>query len=158
MVRKILKPLHRTLLRQEKTLAVAESCTGGLLSSYLTRLPGASAYFICGVITYSNKAKISLLNIPAKTIAQHGAVSLTVAKLMAKNVRQKNKVDFGLSITGIAGPGKASTLKSVGTVFIALADKNKTLGQSFHFSGSRESIRHQAVKKALNLLAAQVQL
>jgi len=156
MNRKTLNQLHLKLLRTKKTVAIAESCTGGLLSSYFTKLPGASAYFIFAAITYSNKSKEKFLNIPAKTIAKYGAVSSQVATLMAKNIRKKTNADFGLSITGIAGPTGGDSNKPTGTVFIGLAKKNKTLCRLFLFSGQRATIRKQSVQKALNLLSAQI--
>ncbi|MDP2831184.1 MAG: CinA family protein, partial [Candidatus Omnitrophota bacterium] len=127
MPNKILKQIHKKLLRKEKTVAVAESCSGGELSSLLTSLPGSSGYFLLGVVTYSNKSKETILNIPVKIIARYGAVSRQVAILMAQNIRKKTLADFGLSITGIAGPTGATTTKPIGMVFIALAKKNKTL-------------------------------
>ena len=154
MLNKILKQIHKKLLRKEKTVAIAESCTGGLLSSLLTSLPGASSYFLLGVVTYSNRSKETILNIPAKTITKYGAVSCQVAILMAKNIRRKTKADFGLSITGIAGPTGALATKPIGTVFIALAHKNKTLCRSFLLPGKRENIRKQSTREALRLLDA----
>ena len=172
MSEKILKQLHKKLLKKEKTVATAESCTGGLLASLLTNLSGSSNYFLLGVITYSNKSKEIILHIPAKTIIKYGAVSRQVAKLMAQNIRKKTHANFGLSITGIAGPAisgilsrrssngaassKATTGKPVGTIFIALADKNKTLCRKFLLSGEREAIRKQSVQAALRLLSAHI--
>ena len=156
MSNKIIKQIHIKLLKKEKTIAVAESCTGGQLCSLLTSLPGSSDYFILGVVTYSNKSKKMILNIPAKTIANYGAVSRQVAKLMAQNIRKKADADFGISITGIAGPAGATTTKPIGTIFIALASKNKTLCRLFLLSGKREDIRKKSVQKALHLLYRQL--
>ncbi|MBU4252840.1 MAG: CinA family protein [Candidatus Omnitrophica bacterium] len=156
MPNKILKQIHKKLLRKEKTVAVAESCSGGELSSLLTSLPGSSGYFLLGVVTYSNKSKEMILNIPAKIIARYGAVSRQVAILMARNIRKKTLADFGLSITGIAGPTGATTTKPIGMVFIALAKKNKTLCRLFLLSGKREAVRKQSVGEALRLLYAQI--
>ena len=156
MFNKILEQLHKKLLKKEKTLAIAESCTGGLLSNLLTSLPGSSDYFLLGAVTYSNKSKKTILNIPEKIIARYGAVSQPVAKLMAKNIRKKIKADIGLSITGIAGPGGATLKKPIGTVFIALAKKNKTLCRKFLLSGNRKAIRKQSVQAALRLLSAHI--
>ena len=152
MFHKILQQIHQKLIQKEKTAAVAESCTGGLLSNLLTSLPGSSNYFLLGVITYSNKSKEIILNIPAKTIAKYGAVSRQVAILMAQNIRKKTHADFGISITGIAGPRTTTTTKPVGTVFIALAKKNKTLCRLFLLHGKRGEIRKQSAQKALRLL------
>jgi nicotinamide-nucleotide amidase len=153
---KIIKQLHYKLLKKEKTIAVAESCTGGLLSSLLTSLPGSSNYFILGVVTYSNKAKEMILKIPAKTITKYGAVSRQIAISMAKNIRKKTKADFGLSITGIAGPAGATATKPVGTIFIAITSKNKTLCRLFLLPGKREIIRKRSAQKALRLLYTQI--
>ena len=152
MPNKILIQLHEKLHKNGKTVAIAESCTGGQLCSLLTSLPGSSDYFLLGVVTYSNKSKEIILNIPAKIIAKHGAVSQQVALLMAQNIRKKTHADFGLSITGIAGPAGTSTTKPAGTVFIALASKNKTLCRLFLLSGKRESVRKKSTQAALRLL------
>jgi len=149
---KILKQLHKKLLRKEKTVAIAESCTGGLLSSFLTSLPGSSGYFILGVVAYSNKSKETILNIPEKIIAKYGAVSRQVALLMAQNIRKKTHADFGLSITGIAGPTGATITKSIGTVYICLSGKNKNICRKFNFPGNRDNIRKKSTQEALRLL------
>jgi len=169
MSNKILKQIHQKLLKNKKTISIAESCTGGQLSSRLTSLPGSSGYFILGVVTYSNKSKQRLLKIPAKTISRYGAVSRQVAMLMAKNIRKKMHTDFALSITGIAGPLKNRTFrhrpssktnpavkpantKPVGTVFIALNSEKKSLCRLFLLSGKRENIRSKSTHEALRLL------
>lgn len=149
---KLLAQIHQKLLASNKTIAVAESCSAGILATHLTSLPGASAYFLLGVSTYSNQAKTLILNIPPKTILTFGAVSKKVAILMAQNIRKKINSDLALSITGIAGPFGATPKKPLGTIYIALATKNKTLSKLFLFHGSRTSIRHQAAKAALELL------
>ena len=154
MLNKIAKQIHNRLRKQAKTIAVAESCTGGLLSSLLTSLPGSSDYFLLGAVTYSNKSKEIILNIPEKIITKYGAVSRPVAILMAKNVRKKIHADLGLSITGIAGPTGALHLKPVGTVYIGLSEKNKNICSKFNFSGSREYIRKKSAQSALRLLCA----
>jgi len=99
------KKISQLLRKKNKTVALAESCSGGLLSHRITNIPGSSEYFIGSVVTYSNKAKVNLLKIASKLIAQHGAVSNQVAKRMAEGVRKLFRADFGVSITGIAGPG-----------------------------------------------------
>lgn len=154
MFNKDLKRVHKKLLEKKKTIAVAESCSGGLLSYLLTDIPGSSKYFLLGVVTYSNNSKEKILNIPAQTIAKYSAVSAQVAVLMAKNVRKKVKSDFGLSITGIAGPTGATAGKPVGTVFICLSDKNKNNCRKFSFRGSRQDIRKKSAQEALRLLCA----
>ncbi len=154
MLNKILKLSRNKLISRKQTISVAESCTGGLVSSLLTKHPGASAYFILGAVVYSNKAKEKILGIPKKTIAKYGAVSGEVAILMARNIRKKINTDFGISITGIAGPAGATPAKRAGTVFIALSTKNKTFYRSFLFRGSRENIRKHSALEAIRLLCA----
>jgi PncC family amidohydrolase len=154
MLKKIIPRIHNQLINRGKTISVAESCTGGGLSSLLTSLPGSSDYFLLGVVAYSNKAKVIFLGIPKKIIAEYGAVSRQVAVLMAENIRKKARADFGLSITGIAGPGGATTAKPVGTVFICLSAKNKNICRKFNFPGSRPAIRKKSVQNALRLLCA----
>jgi nicotinamide-nucleotide amidase len=154
MPEKLIKKIHLWLKNHKKTIAVAESCTGGQLCSLLTRSPGASDYFILGVVTYSNKSKEMVLNIPAKIINKYGAVSRQVAALMAKSIRGKNHTDFGLSVTGIAGPTGATPAKPIGTVYICLSKKNKNVCRKFNFCGSRQNIRNQATQSALHLLCA----
>ena len=148
----LINQIHKFLVKNKKTIAVAESCTGGLLSNILTSLPDSSKYFMLGVVVYSNKAKENILKISAGTIAKKGAVSKDVAKLLAKSVRSLAKTDFGIGITGIAGPGGGSKEKPVGTVFIAIDSKNKRICEKFNFTGTRSSIRKKSALKALELL------
>jgi len=152
MAKQILKQIHNKLIISKKTVAIAESCTGGELCSLLTSLPGSSNYFILGAITYSNKSKEIMLNVPAKIIAKFGAVSRQAAILMAKNIRKKTHADYSLSVTGIAGPCGATKTKPVGTIFIAFASKNKTLCRLFQLAGKRAIIRKKSVREALRLL------
>jgi len=154
MLNKTAKQLHNKLIKHKKTIAVAESCTGGLLSSLLTKYPKASAYFLLGVVAYSNNSKKRILGIPEKIINKYGAVSNKVALLMARNIRKKINADFGISITGIAGPTGATAIKPKGTVYIGLSFKNKTFSRLFLFPGRREDIRKYATLKAMRILAA----
>lgn len=149
----LIRKIHNFLLKNNKTIAVAESCTGGMISSCLTKLSGSSKYFILGAVTYSNKAKEKILKIPHKVIVKNGAVSEAVALLMAKNIRKIAKTDFGIGITGIAGPTGGSLQKPIGTVFIAISDKNKTICKKSQFKGARANIKKQAALKAFDLLA-----
>jgi len=144
--------IHRLLLKKHKTLAVAESCSGGLLSKLLTDMAGSSKYYLLGIVAYSNEAKGKILNIPASTIAQKGAVSQEVADLMANSVRKLARADFGIGVTGIAGPTGGSKAKPVGTVFIAVGSKNINVRKKFIFTGNRLTIRQKAALQALRLL------
>lgn len=149
---KIINQIHKILLKDKKTIAVAESCTGGLTSSKLTHFSGSSEYFILGMITYSNKAKISLLGIPRKLIFKKGAVSKEVAQEMSQRIRKIAKTDFGIGITGIAGPTGAAPGKPIGTVFIAVSSNNKTICQKLALKGNREAVRKASSIQALKLL------
>jgi len=151
---RILAQVHLKLLKRSRTLAVAESCTGGLLSSVLTQNPGASGYLRLGVVSYSNRAKEKILHVPTKTLAKYGAVSRQTATAMAENIRKIAKTDLGLGLTGIAGPSGATESKPVGTVFICLASAKQTTCRKFSFKGNRTSIQKQAVREALKLLCA----
>lgn len=140
------------LIARKRTVAVAESCTGGLLSEMFTRLPGSSEYFLLGVTVYSNGSKTKILGIPERLIAKKGAVSEETAGFMARAVRKLVSSDFGIGITGIAGPGGGTTKKPVGTVYIAIDAKNNALCRKLCFTGSRSAIRKKAALKTLELL------
>lgn len=152
MTELIISQIHKLLIKNKKTLAVAESCTGGLVSGLLTSLSGSSQYFILSVVAYSNKAKANLLRIPQRLIAKKGAVSKEIALQMAVSIRKLAKTDFGIGITGIAGPTGDTLQKPIGTVFIAISSKNKTICRKFRFSGNRASIRKKAALETLELL------
>lgn len=140
------------------TLTVAESCTGGLLGERLTRVPGCSEYFLGGVIVYTNQLKSDLLGIPAALIEEHGAVSEPVARAMAESVRRALRSDYGIGITGVAGPGGGSEAKPVGTVHIALAGPGAGSGEpatehrKVRFPGDRDRVRWFSSQLALDLL------
>ena len=134
------------------TLACAESCTGGLVAHRLTEVPGSSNYFMEGVVTYSNEAKTRLLGVPAELIERHGAVSAEVAEAMAVGVKRRAATDFGLSVTGIAGPGGGTPEKPVGLVYISLADDAHTEHRRIMLPGDRHLIRWRASQAALDLL------
>ena len=140
------------LTKQNKTIAVAESCTGGLVAKLLTDIPGSSAYFTHGWITYSNKAKTEQLGISAQLIEDHGAVSEQVASAMALAARQKARSNFAIAITGIAGPAGGTEQKPVGLVYISISSDNKCQTTRFVFSHTREMVRLRAAQTALNLL------
>jgi len=140
------------LLREHHmTIAVAESCTGGLLASRLTDVPGSSDYVELGVVCYSNKSKTELAGVPAALIAEHGAVSEPVARAMAEGIRTRASTSVGVGITGIAGPGGGSEQKPVGTVSIAVAGDGETRVRTFQFIGGRDMVKFQASQSALNM-------
>lgn len=134
------------------TIAVAESCTGGLLASRLTDVPGSSDYVDRGVVCYSNRAKIELLGIAEALITEHGAVSEAVAGAMAEAIRVQAKAGVGVGVTGIAGPGGGSPGKPVGTVAIAVAGGGGARVRTFQFVGGRDQVKFQAAQAALNLV------
>ena len=140
------------LARQKKTLAVAESCTGGTLAGLLTGIPGASRYFTYGWVTYGNNAKISQLGIPADLLEKYGAVSEQVAVAMARAARKKAEADFAIAITGIAGPTGGTEQKPVGLVHISVDSNNGCQTKRCLFSHDRKYIRLRAAQTALNML------
>jgi len=140
------------LSRKKLTLALAESCTGGLLADRLTNIPGSSAFFERSLVTYSNASKEELLLVPPEVIRQHGAVSQETAVLMAEGVRITAGTDLGLAVTGIAGPDGGTEAKPVGTVFIALTDGKHTLCRHFTFRWDRRRIKVNASQWALLML------
>jgi nicotinamide-nucleotide amidase len=131
------------------TIALAESCTGGLVTAMLTDLPGASVFLERGTVTYANAAKRDWLGVPAELLAAKGAVSETCAVAMARGIRQAAGSDLGLAVTGIAGPDGGTPQKPVGTVFIAIADADREQVKGYRFSGDREKIRRMAACMAL---------
>ena len=133
-------------------VAVAESCTGGMLGEMITNIPGSSEYFQGGVISYNAKIKEELLKVPQEIIKKYGEVSEQVARLMAEGVRKCCYSDIGISITGIAGPGGATEKKQVGLVYMALANGKEILIQKHQLFGNRQQIRLRASRRALNLL------
>jgi len=144
------KVVAAALVANHATIATAESCTGGLVAERLTRVPGSSAYFISGVVCYSNEAKTALAGVPGEVIAAHGAVSSEVAIRLAEGIRRRSGATLGIGITGIAGPDGGAPEKPVGTVHIALAAENKTRESRFVFPGDRERVCWQASQVALD--------
>ncbi|MFC2158584.1 CinA family protein, partial [Acidobacteriota bacterium] len=135
-----------------QTVSTAESCTGGFLGHRLTNIPGSSTYYILGIVAYSNQAKISELGIDPELIDKHGAVSSQVAEVMARNVREKCSSDFGLGVTGIAGPDGGTPEKPVGLVFTALSWLGGQHVEKNIFLGSRDRIKFQSSQKILDML------
>jgi nicotinamide-nucleotide amidase len=134
------------------TLSLAESCSGGLIAQRITDIPGCSRYFLEGVVTYSNAAKMRLLGVPAELLDSCGAVSSECAAAMATGVRQASGSDLGLAVTGIAGPDGGSEEKPVGTVFISLSSPDGCRTKRFQFDGNRDGIRVLTAWTALDWL------
>lgn len=135
-----------------RTLATAESCTGGGIGAALTAVPGASSVFVGGIISYTNEVKCRLLHVDSEVLEHYGAVSASVAEAMARGARDALCADIAVSVTGLAGPSADSFGNSVGTVFIGYSDAACILSREFHFSGNRERVREQAIAAALALI------
>ncbi len=142
----------RFLSKQGRTVAVAESCTGGLIAYRLTQVPGSSTYLDRTVVCYSNQAKTEMLGVPEKLLYEHGAVSCEVAGAMAKGMRERTGVSVAVSVTGIAGPGGATETKPVGLVYIGLDGGDEVITREFRFHGDRSVIRQRAAQAALDML------
>ena len=142
----------RQLRESGQTIAVAESCTAGMLGMHITRVPGSSSYFKGGIICYDNNAKAELCGVPRDLLQKYGAVSAEVAEAMARGVRLELHSTIGLSITGIAGPGGGSPEKPVGLVFIGIADGNQSESRHRVMPGDRETIRERSSYLALSWL------
>jgi PncC family amidohydrolase len=146
------KTLAKILLKKKLTVAVAESCTGGLIAHTFTNIPGSSSYFLCGIVAYANLAKIRFLKISPDIIKEHGAVSKETAMAMAGNIKHLAQACIGVGVTGLAGPGGGLPLKPVGTVFIAVSYGHHTYFKKFAFKGNRLRIKEQARDAALGFI------
>jgi nicotinamide-nucleotide amidase len=144
------------LVMRQKTVAVAESCSGGLLAERLTRNSGSSKFFLGGAICYSNALKTSLAGVPTTLLEEHGAVSQPVAQAMAEGIRARTGASLGVGITGIAGPTGGSPEKPVGLVFIGLADERGTQVREFRFPGNRARVRMWATQMALEMIRRRI--
>jgi nicotinamide-nucleotide amidase len=144
------------LVMRQKTVAVAESCTGGMVSERLTRTPGSSGFFLGAAVCYSNELKNKIAGVPMTLIEEHGAVSKPVAQSMAEGIRKRSGASIGLGVTGIAGPSGGTPEKPVGLVFIALADERGAQIREFRFPGSRERVRLLASQAALEMIRRRV--
>lgn len=144
--------INKLLKNNKKSIAIAESCTGGLVSDRLTNISGASDSYINGVVSYSNEAKIKVLGVKEDTINKYGAVSRETASEMAVGVKNISKTDIGMSITGIAGPDGGTAEKPIGLCYIGLAFKNDVYTYEFYFNGNRIKIKSNASTKALDIL------
>lgn len=142
--------LSQKLLEAQAKIAVAESCTGGLIATAITEIPGSSEWFDRGFVTYSNEAKVEMLGVSPETLAHYGAVSAQTAQEMARGVLNHSVADFSVAVTGIAGPGGGSVEKPVGTVFVAWQQKDRDcICKKLNLNGDRHSIRLQTAKSAL---------
>lgn len=146
----------KLLLASNKTVSVAESCTGGLIGMRLTDVPGSSAYFVEGAVTYSNESKMRSLGVPESVLNEFGAVSTETAEVMASGIRERSGTDYAISVTGIAGPDGGSEEKPVGTVCIGYADSSMTKSVRLIFPGDRYLIRWRSSQAALDYLRRQI--
>ena len=137
---------------QGKTLATAESCTGGMIGAVITSIAGSSAVYKGGIISYTNEVKEAILRVDADILKQDGAVSAAVAQQMAFGARKQLSADVAISTTGLAGPGADEYGNPVGTVHIGYSDNRKTFSQEFLFAGNRNAVREQACRKALEIV------
>ena len=144
--------LGQALSLRKLTLAVAESCTGGLICSRLTNVPGSSAYFLGGMVVYSYEAKERLLGVRHATLYDHGAVSEPTAREMAQGVRETVAADLGLAVTGIAGPGGGMPGKPVGLTWIALSSRDKSVARQFIWQGDSLANKSSSAEAALRLV------
>ena len=142
----------RALLARRARLALAESCTGGLVGTRVTAVPGSSRYLLGGIVAYHNRAKTALLGVPRALLARCGAVSAPVAAAMARGARRAFAADVAVAVTGIAGPGGGSPAKPVGLVYVAVSGRGRTRSRRAVFSGGRARVRAQAADLALILL------
>ena len=149
-----IKILNEVLRKKKIKIAVAESCSGGLISYNLTKLPGSSKYFIMGVICYSNASKIKFLKVKKETLLKYGAVSVETCKQMCKNLLKISKSNIAISITGIAGPDGGSIQKPIGLVYIGIASEKKIQIKKFLYSKklSRINIQQKALKSTIKLI------
>ncbi len=152
-MKKLSQKVVKLLAKKRYKISFAESCTGGLLSSYITSINGSSKVFTLGLVTYSNQAKINILKVSKKIIIKHGAVSYETCLSMVKNLNKISKTNISVSITGIAGPKGGTKQKPVGLVFVGIKKGNKTFVKKFLFKNKKRNLIQRAtVNKALNLI------
>ncbi len=149
---RLAETIIQQLNRKGQTLAVAESCTGGLITDQLTNVSGSSPCLLLGIVAYSNDAKHKLLKVPRTLLKKHGAVSEQVALAMAQGVRVIQEADYAISVTGIAGPSGGTPPKPVGRVYVAVVTPEEHLCLECQFEGTRKQIKMQTMKQALRLL------
>lgn len=148
--------LGRILSENKQSIALAESCTGGSIAAALTDIPGSSAYFGYGIVSYSNKAKVKILGVSEETLVRYGAVSCQTAMEMAEGVRRLSGADYGLSVTGIAGPGGGTEIKPVGLIYVGFSCAKSTVWSELRLNGTRQDIRKATVKSALWLAVEKI--
>jgi len=152
-MKKISHKIVKLLINKKIKISLAESCTGGMLSSYITSVSGASKIFNLGLITYSNESKIKVLNVPKRILKKYGAVSEQVCKIMVRNVSKIGKANLSISVTGIAGPSGGTKKKPVGLVYIAIKQANRININKYLFKNKgRSYIQKSAVNKCLELI------
>ena len=149
-----LKNLTAKLKKNKIKVAVAESCTGGLISYNLTKIPGASKFFMVGIVSYSNISKLDLLKVRQKTLTKYGAVSAEICKEMCNNLLKISKTNIAISVTGIAGPDGGTKKKPIGLVYVGICSKNKLEIKKFNFGKkiSRINIQNLTLKKTIKLI------
>jgi len=149
-----LKKLTAKLKKNKIKVAVAESCTGGLISYNLTKIPGASKFFMVGIVSYSNISKLDLLKVRQKTLTKYGAVSREICKEMCNNLLKISKTNIAISVTGIAGPDGGTKKKPIGLVYVGICSKDKLEIKKFNFGKklSRINIQNQTLKKTIKLI------
>ena len=149
-----LKNLTTKLKKNKIKVAVAESCTGGLISYNLSKIPGASKFFMVGIVSYSNFSKLDLLKVRQKTLTKYGAVSAEICKEMCNNLLKISKTNIAISVTGIAGPDGGTKKKPIGLVYVGICSKNKFEIKKFNFGKklSRINIQNQTLKKTIKLI------
>jgi PncC family amidohydrolase len=152
------KQIGALLRKHGKTISIAESCTGGLISHRITNVPDSSNYYNCSVIAYNNQSKIDTLHVSPETLKKFGVVSRQTAIEMAQGIKQVSGSDLGLAVTGIAGPEGGTPEKPVGLVYMCLASDESVVCEEFRFKGKREEIKFQASEAALEMIKKHVQV
>ena len=151
-----LQQLHDLCVGKDVSIATAESCTAGLLAARITSIAGASSFFKGGIIAYQNDIKFNVLNVSQSVIEEKTAVSSEVSEQMAVGVRDKLSADFSIATTGYAGPSGGTELNPLGTIFIAVSSKEKTISRRFVFTGDRESVVNQAIIHGIDFLVEEL--
>lgn len=153
----LIAQLAQLAIQQNKLLATAESCTGGGVAKALTEIAGSSAWFTCGLVTYSNQAKQALLGVRSETLASHGAVSEAVVREMVMGACQRGAADLAVAISGVAGPGGGTAEKPVGCVWLAWGNATRQHAIRMDFKGDRRAIREASIDRALQGLLDELQ-